>query len=77
MASDSSILRSMWDRLNGMQRTAFAIAILCVFMIGGALYWEEDCEKQFAVWTSTHAEPVTCTFTTATAWMGFLGLTPT
>jgi hypothetical protein len=75
MASDSSILRRMWNHLNGMQRTTFAIAILYVFMIGGALYWEEDYEKQFAVGTSTQAETVTSTFSTAPALMGFQGLT--
>jgi hypothetical protein len=45
MTSDSSILRRIWNRLNRMQRTAIVIAILCVFMIGGALYWEEDYES--------------------------------
>ncbi len=76
MTSDSSILRNIWNRLNRMQRTAIVIAILCVFMIGGALYWEEDYEKQFVGWTSTDATTVGSTFTTLPAWMGFLGLPP-
>ena len=76
MTSDSSILRRIWNRLNRMQRTAVVIAILCVFMIGGALYWEEDYEKRFVGWTSTDATTVRSTFTTLPAWMSLLGLRP-
>jgi hypothetical protein len=76
MTSDSSILHRIWNHLNGMQRMACAIATLCAFLVGGALYWEEDYEKQFARWKSTQAETVASTFTTAPAWMGLLGLTP-
>src|SRR5262249_39979832 len=76
MTGDSSFLRKIWNRLNRMQRTAVAIAILCVFMIGGALYWEEDYEKQFVGWTSTDATTVRGTFTTLPAWLPLLGLPP-
>jgi hypothetical protein len=76
MACDSSILRRIWNRLNGMQRMASAIATLCAFMIGGALYWEEDYEEQFARWNSTQAETVASIFRTAPAWMALLKLTP-
>jgi hypothetical protein len=70
MTSDSSIFRKIWNRLNRMQRTAVVIAILYVFMIGGALYWEEDYEKRFVGWTSTDATTVRSTFTTLPAWVG-------
>jgi hypothetical protein len=66
----------MWNRLNGAQRVALAIAILCVFMIGGALYWEEGYEQRFANWTFTQAQTVKSEFTTAPAWMDIVGLTP-
>jgi hypothetical protein len=59
-----------------MQRMAFAIAILCAFMIGGALYWEEHYEGQFAHWKSTQAQTVASTLTAAPAWMSRLGLMP-
>jgi hypothetical protein len=53
-----SILRGLWSHLNGVQRPSLTLAVLCVFMIGGALYWEEAYEKQFALWTSTQAKTV-------------------
>ena len=74
MTSIASILRRIWNRLNRLQRTALVIAILCVFMIGGALYWEEDYEKQFVGWISTDATTVSSTFIALPAWMGSLGL---